>query len=97
MEVPGVDVVFIGPMDLSASMGYLGNPNHPEVQNAIAIVEKTALKAKKALGTISNNWEQAWELYRRGYQVIMLMSDSVSLGKLASETVTKFREAFPEG
>ena len=97
MEVPGVDVVFIGPMDLATSMGYLGNPNHPEVQNVITGVERKVLKAKKVLGTISSNWEQAWELYGRGYQMIMLMSDSVSLGQLASETVTRFRKAFPEG
>jgi 2-keto-3-deoxy-L-rhamnonate aldolase RhmA len=97
MEVPGVDVVFIGPMDLATSMGHLGNPNHPEVQSTIAAAEAKVLKAKKTLGTISNGWEQARELYKRGYQMIMLMSDSVSLGKLASETITKFREVFPEG
>ncbi|KEH12892.1 alpha-dehydro-beta-deoxy-D-glucarate aldolase [Delftia sp. 670] len=32
----GVDGVFIGPADLSASMGHIGNPGHPEVQEAIA-------------------------------------------------------------
>ena len=32
---PGVDGVFIGPADLSASMGHMGNPTHPEVQAAI--------------------------------------------------------------
>ena len=34
--VDGVDGVFIGPSDLSASMGHLGNPDHPEVVAAIA-------------------------------------------------------------
>src|SRR5690606_26080578 len=33
--VPGVDGVFIGPSDLSASFGHIGNPAHPEVQKAI--------------------------------------------------------------
>lgn len=33
--VPGVDAVFVGPADLSASMGHPGNPNHPEVLTAI--------------------------------------------------------------
>ena len=31
----GVDGVFIGPADLSASMGHVGNPGHPEVHKAI--------------------------------------------------------------
>ena len=97
MEVPGVDLVFIGPMDLATSMGYLGNPNHPQVQHVIAGVERKAAKSKKALGTVSNNWEHAHELYGRGYQLITLMSDSVALGKMASDSVARFREAFPEG
>jgi 4-hydroxy-2-oxoheptanedioate aldolase len=32
----GVDGVFIGPADLSASMGHIGNPGHPEVHEALA-------------------------------------------------------------
>ena len=30
-QVPGVDALFIGPSDLAASMGHIGNPGHPEV------------------------------------------------------------------
>src|SRR6266700_4271772 len=33
--VEGIDGVFIGPSDLSASLGHVGNPAHPEVQNAL--------------------------------------------------------------
>ena len=35
LQVDGVDGVFIGPADLSADMGFAGNPNHPEVRTAI--------------------------------------------------------------
>ena len=35
LDVDGVDGVFIGPADLSADMGFAGNPQHPEVQAAI--------------------------------------------------------------
>lgn len=35
-RVPGVDALFVGPSDLAASMGHLGNPGHPEVKDAIA-------------------------------------------------------------
>src|SRR6056297_570616 len=35
-SVDGVDGVFIGPADLAASLGHPGDPDHPEVQNAIA-------------------------------------------------------------
>ncbi len=40
LKVPGVDVYFVGPADLSASMGYFGEPNHPEVQKAIDEVSR---------------------------------------------------------
>jgi 4-hydroxy-2-oxoheptanedioate aldolase len=33
--VEGVDGIFIGPSDLAADFGHLGNPKHPEVQAAI--------------------------------------------------------------
>ena len=36
LQVQGIDVVFIGPTDLSVSMGHAGNPGHPEVQATIA-------------------------------------------------------------
>ncbi len=43
LDVEGVDGVFIGPADLSADMGYAGNPQHPEVQadDSYAMSEKS--------------------------------------------------------
>jgi 2-dehydro-3-deoxyglucarate aldolase/4-hydroxy-2-oxoheptanedioate aldolase len=32
LKVEGLDGIFIGPMDLSTSLGHFANPNHPEVQ-----------------------------------------------------------------
>jgi len=96
MDVPGVDVIFIGPTDLATSMGYLGEPNHPEVQSAIAAIESKVLKAKGVLGTVAASWEQARDLYQRGYQMVSLVHDGASLGKLATEMVAKFRGAFFE-
>src|SRR5262249_25628095 len=48
--VPGVDGVFIGPSDLSASLGYIGQPGHPEVQAAIKDATTRIVKAGKAPG-----------------------------------------------
>jgi len=95
-SVPGVDALFIGPMDLSTSMGYFGNPAAPEVQAAIAEAEAKAKKLRMPLGTISGSWEQAKALYDRGYQLITLVSDSVLISKTAADTMGKFRETFPE-
>lgn len=48
-QVPGVDGVFLGPADLSASLGHLGNQRHPEVQAAL----DDAFARLKALGVPS--------------------------------------------
>ncbi|HSD51632.1 MAG TPA: aldolase/citrate lyase family protein [Candidatus Methylomirabilis sp.] len=96
-KVPGVDALFIGPMDLSTSMGHLGNPAHPEVQAAIATVEAKAKALGMPLGTISAGWEQAKALYDRGYQLVTLLSDVILLSKASADALAKFREAFPAG
>jgi 2-dehydro-3-deoxyglucarate aldolase/4-hydroxy-2-oxoheptanedioate aldolase len=93
--VPGIDALFIGPMDLSTSMGHFGNPAHPEVQAAIAKAEAKAKKLGLPLGTISGSWDQAKALYDRGYQLITLLSDSVLVSKASADTMAKFREVYP--
>jgi 2-dehydro-3-deoxyglucarate aldolase/4-hydroxy-2-oxoheptanedioate aldolase len=97
LAVDGVDGIFIGPMDLATNMGHLGDPRHSEVQEAIAEIEGKVLETGKVLATISGNWEQAQRLYDRGYQMLMLMADGVSLAKLAAKRVAQFREAYPRG
>jgi len=93
--VDGLDGVFIGPMDLASSMGYFGDPSQDEVQEAIQGIETKVLDAGKVLATTTGSWEQARSLYSRGYQMLMLMADGVSLAKLANETISWFREEYP--
>lgn len=52
-EVEGVDGVFFGPADLSASMGYRGQPGHPEVQRAILEGIAIVRAAGKAPGILA--------------------------------------------
>ncbi len=94
LAVDGLDGIFIGPMDLATSMGHLGDPSHPEVQEAIKTIERKTLEAGKYLGTVGGTWEQARKKYESGYQLLMLMSDSVDLAKLAGQTVARFKEEY---
>ncbi len=94
LAVDGLDGIFIGPMDLATSMGYFGDPSHPEVQQAIAMVEEKTLKAGKYLSTVGGSWDQARKKFDKGYQLLMLMSDSVDLAKLAGQTVARFTEEY---
>lgn len=92
VKVKEIDGIFIGPMDLATSMGHFCNPKAEEVQLAIKKVEEVALKNKKLLGTVSANFESAKQLYEKGYNMVIMMSDSTSLGKLALDTTSKFKE-----
>lgn len=97
LKVPGLDGIFIGPVDLATNLGHLADPTQPEVQKVIAAVEAKVLKTDKFLGTISRSWEQAKELYDRGYQMISLMADGVGLATMAAEKVAQFKKSFPGG
>ncbi|BDG60197.1 HpcH/HpaI aldolase family protein [Caldinitratiruptor microaerophilus] len=52
LTVPGIDAMFIGPTDLSTSMGHPGNPGHPEVQGAIEGAIRRIAAAGKAPGIL---------------------------------------------
>ncbi|MEB5706419.1 2-dehydro-3-deoxyglucarate aldolase [Pantoea anthophila] len=51
--VDGVDGIFVGPGDLSAALGYLGQPAHPEVLNVIKHIFDRARAAGKPAGILA--------------------------------------------
>lgn len=53
LAVDGVDGVFVGPADLSADMGYPGNPDAPQVQAVIADILRRSRAAGKGAGILS--------------------------------------------
>jgi 2-dehydro-3-deoxyglucarate aldolase/4-hydroxy-2-oxoheptanedioate aldolase len=95
LATPGVDVVFIGPNDLSTALGHMGDTGHPEVTAAIAAVERAAGRAKVALGTIARNWEEAKALWQRGYGMVTVASDAVLLAQQTGALVRRFHEEVP--
>ena len=94
ISVDGIDGIFIGPTDLSSSMGYLGNPSESAVQEAIRQIEKTVIPSAVSLSTISTSFEDAKEKFERGYDMIMLMSDTSSLSKTACDLIRQFEHTF---
>ncbi|HEX5628296.1 MAG TPA: 2-dehydro-3-deoxyglucarate aldolase [Usitatibacteraceae bacterium] len=51
--VDGIDGVFVGPQDLAAALGHLGNPSHPDVQKAMKHLFERTRAAGKAAGTLA--------------------------------------------
>ena len=74
-KVEGVDGIFIGPSDLAAAMGHLGNPKHPEVQEAIKHLFGEAKACGKASGILAPVEEDARRYIEWGVGFIAVGSD----------------------
>ena len=92
VKIPGVDVIFIGPADLSTALGHMGDPGHPDVQAAFTRIEAAARAQGVALGNITRNWDQARALYQRGYQFLTLCSETTLLTQGGQEVLERFRK-----
>ncbi|MBJ7539610.1 4-hydroxy-2-oxoheptanedioate aldolase [Marinomonas transparens] len=90
LEVEGVDGVFIGPADLSASMGFIGQPNHPEV---VAVIEASIAKIiakNKAPGILMAAEAQAKRYIEQGALFVAVGSDTGLLMNSTKSLVDKF-------
>ncbi|OZI75188.1 2-dehydro-3-deoxyglucarate aldolase [Bordetella genomosp. 12] len=88
--VEGVDGVFIGPSDLAAALGHLGNPGHPEVQEAIAHLYERVNAAGKAVGILAPVAADARRYLDMGMHFVAVGTD---MGVL-KQAVFGLREAF---
>jgi 2-dehydro-3-deoxyglucarate aldolase len=73
--VDGVDCVFIGPSDLAAGYGYLGNANHPEVQQAMQRVFAAAKAAGVPVGILAPQENDARRYIEMGAAMVAVGSD----------------------
>jgi 4-hydroxy-2-oxoheptanedioate aldolase len=92
LRVDGVDAVFIGPSDLAASMGHLGNPGHPEVKAAVdgAIVKIAA--SGKACGVFSADPAVAAAYRRSGARFLLVGVDALLLRNASAALAAKFKD-----
>ena len=88
---PGVDGVFIGPADLSASMGHPGNAAHPEVQAVIEDGIARILKAGKAPGILATSEAQARKWLAAGARFVAVGADTLLLAAGASQLLATYR------
>jgi 4-hydroxy-2-oxoheptanedioate aldolase len=88
--VEGVDGVFFGPADLSASMGYRGQPGHPEVQKAILGGIKTVRAVGKAAGVLMANRQMAQLYLEAGAQFVAVGVDTTLLVQAATELARSY-------
>lgn len=91
--VDGVDGVFFGPADLSASMGYLGQPSHPEVQRVILDGIAKVKAAGKAPGILATDPKLARQYLDAGALFVAVGVDTSLLVRAATDLARQFKPA----
>ncbi|CAM4331858.1 4-hydroxy-2-oxovalerate aldolase [Comamonas aquatilis] len=89
---PGVDGVFIGPADLSASMGFLGQPGHPEVVAAIQKAVARIAAAGKPSGILATQEAQAHQWLEAGVSFAAVGVDISLLSMAAQGLASRFTQ-----
>ena len=87
----GVDGVFIGPADLSADMGHLGDAQHPEVQTAIEDAVRRICAEGKAAGILARGEAQGRKWLDAGCLFVAVGVDASLLAQAADGLAAKFR------
>ncbi len=90
--VEGVDGIFIGPSDLAADFGHLGNTKHPDVQAAIADAAARIRAQGKSAGTLAGNADDVEALFELGYNFVAVGSDVGILARNAEALAARFRK-----
>jgi len=92
MQVDDIDAIMLGPYDLSASMGLMGEVDHPEVVKAIDHVIDIAKEADKAIGIFCGSNDAAKKYINKGCSLVAISTDSLMLGNVAVQAVESFKK-----
>lgn len=92
VQVPGIDAVLIGPYDLSASMGLMGEITHPDVQAAIAKVTSTCHSAGIPLGIFGVQPAALADYVAQRYSLLVAGVDALMLATAARGLLGELRK-----
>ncbi|MBL4615401.1 MAG: hypothetical protein JKY27_11095, partial [Magnetovibrio sp.] len=83
----GIDMFFIGPLDLSASAGCMGDYKNPTFVKALERAETTIRDSDKWLGGLVMPGDSTADMFKRGYNLVMPGSDVFLLREAALENL----------
>ena len=89
--IDGIDGIFIGPQDLAADFGHLGNPGHPEVQAAMADALTRIKKTGKVAGILAFAEPDARRWIEHGAQFVAITSDQFLLVRESAAVASRFK------
>jgi len=89
--VDGVDAIFVGPADLSGSMGLTGQINHPRVMKAMADAARRCRALGKPVGSIGVELEVMAQYRAAGYDYLAINSDLGLFVQAAQRSIAALR------
>ena len=89
--VPAVDGLFVGPGDLSASLGLIGQVSHAKVVENVARVLEAAHKAGKPAGILAANEDLCEKYAKMGFDFVAVASDLAFLMRSARAALGRMR------
>jgi 4-hydroxy-2-oxoheptanedioate aldolase len=87
LAVPGIGGVIIGNADLAASLGHLGEPNHPDVVKAVDVIFAGCNAADVPFGMYAASASEASSLASRGARIVTVGSDLLFLEQGMSRVI----------
>ena len=96
LDVAGIDGVFIGPYDLSASMGRPGRVDDPDVVQQIATVRRVCLRRDIPLGIFGADAAAVKPHLQDGYRLVAAGLDTLFLVQAAKALVAQLKEPAPD-
>ena len=90
--VEGVDGIFIGPSDVAASLGHLGDPKDPAVQAAIKDAATRIRAAGKSAGFLTGNAEEVEAIFELGFNFTAVGNDVSILAGNLTNLAARFRK-----
>jgi 4-hydroxy-2-oxoheptanedioate aldolase len=92
-KVEGVDGIFIGPSDLAADFGHLGNPKQADVQGALKDAATRIRAAGRAAGILTGSLDDVESLFAMGYNFVAVGSDVGLLARTAEQVAARFKKS----
>jgi len=94
--VPGIDVLFIGPNDLSANLNQFRQFEHPEFTKAVDRILQAARAHRKSAGIMASAADDTLGFVDKGFRFVSVGSDARMLGGAAASTYEKIRKGLNE-
>ncbi|MGB5746978.1 MAG: aldolase/citrate lyase family protein [Desulfobacterales bacterium] len=85
VKVPGIDAIFIGPYDLSASLGKMGQLTDPEVKQAMETIAKACKNAGVRLGIFAATAETVAPFIQQNFTLLAIGTDGLHMAQSAGE------------